>query len=60
MSELEEFNATILFNELDLNKNNRLDPFELQVILRSRDFFPGTPFFKMSYMLNQKIKKNLY
>jgi hypothetical protein len=32
----------------------------LQVILRSRDFFPGTPFFKMSYMLNQKIKKNLY
>jgi hypothetical protein len=27
-----------------------------QIILRSRDFFSGTPFFIISYMLKIKIK----
>jgi len=32
MNEIEKFNGTALFDELDLNKNNQLDPFEIQVI----------------------------
>jgi len=61
MSELEEFNATILFNELDLNKNNRLDPFELQVVnlkLSLNDF--NSQFTKPSDMYTLDAKFSDY
>lgn len=62
MSELTQFNASILFDELDLNHNHLLDPNEIQVInLRLSLNAFSSQFTKPSdmYTLNTDLSRNL-